>query len=85
MKRYVLHQITSHVSNFYMYNQIVGIKGYPSVVSGGYYLEKLPFKRFFPRKDLSKDLKHIRKKYPITMIHAHFGGLGADMVPLANM
>ncbi|MEX2460158.1 MAG: glycosyltransferase [Paenibacillaceae bacterium] len=84
MKRYVLHLITSHVSNYYMYNQIVGIKGYLPVVNGGYFLKDLPFKRFFPRKDPSKDLKRMRKKYPIALIHAQFGGLGAQAVPFAK-
>lgn len=83
-KKYVLHLITSHVSNPYMYNQIVGIKGYKPVVNGRYILKDLPFKRFIPRKDASLNLKKARKKYPIAIIHAHFGGLGAEAVPFAK-
>ena len=84
MSRYVLHQITSHVSNYYMYNQIVGINGYTPVVNGGYVLKNMPFERFFPRTSFSDDLKRIRKKYPISLIHAHFGGLGAKSAPYAK-
>jgi colanic acid/amylovoran biosynthesis glycosyltransferase len=84
LSRYILHTITSHVSNYYMYHQIVGVKGYKHVVHGGYVIDSLPFERFFPRTEEISDFRKIIKKYPIELIHAHFGSLGAKACKFAE-
>lgn len=88
MSRYILHLITSYVSNLYMYNQIVKVEDYQPIVYGGSMLDHLPFTHFFPRsrgktKEIS-DFKQILKKYPVDVIHGHFGALGAKAVPIAR-
>lgn len=83
MGDYILHLITSHVSNIYMYNQIVGVHGYKPVVYGDYVLENLNFSRFFHRKD-KDDYTRIIRKYPVKLIHGHFGSLGAKACRFAK-
>jgi len=83
VSRYILHLITSYVSNLYMYNQIVGVRGYKPVVYGDTVLENLPFEHFVQRSGRN-DYVNIARKYPIELVHAHFGSLGAKVSRLAK-
>lgn len=66
-----------------MYNQIVGVEGYKPVVYGDSVLDHLPFDHFVPRTQ-KNDYVNIAKRYPIELVHAHFGSLGAKVCGLTQ-